>query len=551
MGAAAQFFERPVYPQNYFQWPVGAQKAIVANFGELRSNHFHMGLDCRTEQAVNKPIYAAAEGYVAKVKIEPWGFGRAIYVNHPNGYQTVYAHCNDFFPELEAYVKEQQYKQKKWEIFLDIPEGLFKVKKGQFIAYSGNTGGSMGPHLHFEIREAATDKVLNPLLFGIPITDKQAPDVLRLAVYDRTKSTYDQTPKIYPLTKVNGIYQPAGGAITAPSDKVSFAITAWDRYTGSTNQNGIFQAILFNNEKPVSGFQLNNIDYIETRYLNAHIDCKTKFNGGPWLQHLSKLPGLPQGFYKTDESNGVINLADGAARNIRIEVADANENYSNVKFTLKPGGAAKSITPFTGEKFGVSMVNIFERENIAFYLPAGMLYDSVNFSYKELPATAKGSPVYLLHNPGVPVHSYFTVKIKDNMLNMPSGKMVIKRSYGSKEDFKPAKYENGWYTAQFREFGFYQLIEDTSPPVITPIGFSNGMNASKSKSIRFKVTDDSEDLESFTATLNGEWLRFSNDKGKIFVYDFDEKCPAGENELIIEAVDMVGNKTVKTYKFTR
>ena len=525
--------------------------AIVANFGELRSNHFHMGLDARTERVENKPVYAAAEGYVKRVKIEPWGFGRAIYINHPNGYQTLYAHLNDFFPELENYVKEQQYKQRSWAVSLDIPEGLIKVKKGQFIANSGNTGGSMGPHLHFEIREAATDKVLNPLLFGFPIVDKQAPDVLRLAVYDRNKSTYDQTPKIYALTKVGNVYQPAGGAIVAPSDKVSFAITAWDRYTGSTNQNGIFQAVLYDNNKPVSGFQLDKIDYIETRYLNAHIDYKTKFNNGPWLQHLSKLPGLPQGFYKTDESNGVISISNGENRDIRIEVGDANENFSNVKFTLKPAVASPAATPFSGERFGVDMVNVFERPSISFYLPVGWLYDSVNFTYKEVSGGVNGRNSFLLHNPGVPVHKYFTVKIKDNIMNLPSDKMVIKRSYGSKTDFKAAKLENGWYRAEFREFGFFQLVEDLTPPVITPIGISNGANLSKAKGFRFRVTDDSEDLDSFTATLNGEWLRFSNDKGKVFVYNFDEKCPPGENELVVEAVDMVGNKTTRTYKFTR
>ncbi len=201
-----QFFNSKNYPQQYFQWPVGAKIALAANFGELRPNHYHMGLDCKTDQKVNLPIYAAASGYIARVKIEPFGFGRSISINHPNGFTTLYAHLNDFYPALENYIKDQQYKLHKWDVTIMIPENLFPVNKGDFIAYSGNTGGSQGPHLHFEIRDTKTDKVLNPLLFGFPIPDKIEPQILRLAVYDRNISTYEQSPKIYSLKKINGVY---------------------------------------------------------------------------------------------------------------------------------------------------------------------------------------------------------------------------------------------------------------------------------------------------------------------------------------------------------
>ena len=140
----AQYFAPKNYPQQYFQWPVGAKVGIAANFGELRPNHYHMGLDCKTDQRVNLPVYAAAEGYIARVKIDANGFGRSITINHPNGLSTLYAHLNDFYPELEKYVTEQQYKLKSWKVFIDIPANLLPVKQGQFIAYCGNTGGSQG-----------------------------------------------------------------------------------------------------------------------------------------------------------------------------------------------------------------------------------------------------------------------------------------------------------------------------------------------------------------------------------------------------------------------
>ena len=551
--ASAQFFPEKNYPQHYFQWPVSAAIGIVANFGELRPNHYHMGLDCRTDQKENRPVLAAANGYIAKVKIEPFGFGRCIYINHPNGLTTLYAHLNNFTPALEKYITEQQYKLRRWNIFIDIPVDLFKVNKGDFIAYSGSTGGSQGPHTHFEIRDTRTDKVLNPLLFGMPITDHIAPDILRLAVYDRTISTYEQTPKIYVLKKVNGIYTPAGGKIIMPSYKVSFAITAWDRYTGSTNHNGIYEAILFDNEKAVCGFQMDSISYDETRYLNAHIDYRTRSSGGPFLQHLSRLPGYNDGIYKSDGSDGVITLENENMHAIKILVSDANNNTSTVNFTIaKQGESAKKNdeTNIDKKEFHPGFINVFENNNISFYLPENCLYDSFTFMYKEI-SSATGKIIYQLHNPSVPLHTYFSIKIKDNFAVAGTGKIVMKRSFGSKEDYVKAIEENGWYKASFREFGNFQLMVDTIAPTVTPVGFRDGMNAAGLKRILFSVKDDTEEIKSFTALLDGNWLRFSNDKGRNFIYTLDEHCPAGAHELKITVTDQVGNITEKIYHFTR
>jgi hypothetical protein len=337
----AQIFTDKNYPQNYFSWPVIAKKGLVANFGELRPNHFHMGLDCRTDQVENKPVVAAADGWIAKVKIEPFGFGRCIYINHPNGLTTVYAHLNDFYPALETYVRQQQYLLQSWEVFLDIPPALFPVRKEQFIAYSGNTGGSQGPHTHFEIRETKTDKVLNPLLFGFPVVDRIAPDILRLAVYDRELSTMEQQPRLYPVRKKNGVYTILPKLLLTNSRKISFAITAFDRYTGSTNKNGIYQSELWVDQRPVCGFRLNEISYDDTRYLNAHIDYRLHEGGGPYVQHLSRLPGNPPGIYKAVAGDGVINIEDGAVHQVRILVKDVQGNVSVLQFDVQSSAPSK------------------------------------------------------------------------------------------------------------------------------------------------------------------------------------------------------------------
>jgi hypothetical protein len=550
VNASAQYFNTPSYNQHYYQWPVQATQAIVANFGELRPNHYHMGLDCRTEQVQNKRVLAAADGYIAKVKVEPWGFGRAIYINHPNGHTTLYAHLNDFNPALEKYVTDQQYLLKSWAVFLDIPANLFPVKQGDFIAFSGTTGGSQGPHVHFEIRDTKTDKVLNPLLMGFPIKDNIAPDILRLAVYDRTISTYEQTPKIYALKKVNGVYTPAGGNIKVNTPKVSFAITAYDRYTGSTNQNGIYEAVLYDNDKAISGFRMDSISYDETRYLNAHIDYRYKAAGGPYLQHLSRLPGNEGGIYKTDGSGGVINFESQKEHAIRIAVADPNGNTSTIQFTITSTGNSNTNSPFSGPVFHPGFVNVFENNDVQFYLNEKAVYDSFHFKYSKT-VDVTGRNIYQVHQPTVPLQNYFTLKIRADFFNHDTAKTVIRRSYAGKTDYVKAVFEKGWYKANFREFGSFQLVQDETPPTISPLGFSNGINAAKLSRIAFAVTDNTEEIKNFTALLDGKWLRFTNDKGRNFIYQFDERCPPGAHELQVTAEDQVGNMTTKTYNFTR
>ncbi len=555
---AAQLFSPKNYPVDYFEYPVIATKGLAANFGELRPNHYHMGLDCRTDQGQNKKIVAAADGYIAKVKIEPWGFGRAVYVNHPNGLTTLYAHLNNFYDGLEKYVKQQQYALKSWAVYLDIPANLFPVKKGDTIALSGNTGGSQGPHLHFEIRDTKTDKVLNPLLFGFGIPDTVAPDIVRLAVYDRNLSTYEQTPKLVQLKKAKGIYGTTPALIVVNTNKVSFGITATDRVTGSSNRNGIYEAVLYNDDKPITGFQIDNISYDETRYLNAHIDYKIRSRGGPFIEHLSGLPGYTNSIYKSTNDDGVIDLADANIHNIKIEVKDVNGNLSTVLFSLRRDTNYVETVKNTlaslrqPNEFHPGFINIYENNNISFYLPEKSLYDSMRFQYSET-IPKQGNAVYQLHNTSVPVQSYFPISIKAQTA-LP-GKMVMHRFANGRHDYAKAEAvmnveETGWYKASFREFGSFELLTDTTPPTITPIGFKNGMNCSKQSRIVFVVKDNTEEIK-FTATLDDNWLRFSNDKGSRFIYDFDEMCPAGEHELKIVAEDQVGNVVEKVYKFTR
>lgn len=530
-------------------YPVKSQAGLAANFGELRPNHYHMGLDCKTEKRENLPIVAAAAGYVSKVKIEPFGFGRAIYINHPNGFTTLYSHLNDFYPELEQYVRKQQYLQKSWKVFLDIPPGKFPVTKGQFIAFSGNTGGSQGPHLHFEIRDTETDKVLNPLLFGFPVTDNIPPDILRLAVYDRRKSTYEQSPKVIALKKDAGKYAPAGPSLLMNTDKVSFGITAFDRYSGSTNQNGIYKAVLYDNGKEMLRFRMNSITYDETRYLNAHIDYKTKLSGGPFIQHLSILPGSIRGIYEGSPTDGVIDIGDGEAHDIRIEVSDANGNKSVLQFSIRGTGQRPFINGNGANLFKPGHVNVFENEDVKFYLPENALYDSLHFNFSK---QRRGTDwVYQIHYPFVPVQEYFNLAIRPEKPFRDTGKVIMKWSHAGKEKFEKAVFDKGYYRTPFRNFGSFELFQDTLPPVIMPVGFREGMKMPPGGRLVFRIIDNSEELSSCNGYIDGTWILFSNDKGKTFIHNFDWNTGPGNHELRIEAEDKAGNRTERIYYFIK
>ena len=552
--SSAQVFSPKNYPQGYFRDPLAIPISLSGNFGELRPNHYHMGLDIKTMARVNLPVYAAADGYIARVKIEPAGFGRAIYINHPNGFTTLYAHLNEFFPQLELYVKQEQYRQKSWKVFLDLPPGLFPVKKGDFIAYSGTTGGSQAPHLHFEIRKTADDANLNPLLFGLPLADQIKPMILRLAVYDRNKSTYEQSPKLVPVKKTANGYVTVPSVITVNSEKISFAITAFDTHTGSTNLNGIYEAFLYDNDRLVEGFQIDNISYNDTRYVNANIDYRTRANGGSYLQHLSELPGYVNSIYTKTASNGVLDISDGSIHVIRIAVKDAYSNTSELNYSVRFSGSSVKATVPAGKMFYPLMVDISENDDCEFYMGENCLYDSVHIRYmRSLPSNAAIiSAVHTIGNTNIPLQDSFVVRIKPLQLITPGDRehIVMQRFAGGDKDVEKVEWQNTWASARFRDFGSFQLVLDKEPPVILPVGNISG-NLSRSAWIAFTVRDNLESFKNFRAELDGKWLRFTNDKGRTFIYRFDEMCPPGQHTLKITVEDEAGNSASREFQFTR
>lgn len=537
------------YPQGYFRNPLDIPIELAGNFGECRPNHFHSGIDIKTQSKENFKVYAAADGYISRIKMERGGFGHALYVTHPNGYTTLYAHLNDFIPAVQKHMKTKQYEKESWELDIQLDPSQFPVKKGQQIAWSGNTGGSTAPHLHFEIRDTKTEHPLNAQLFGFNVTDNISPKPTQIAIYDLTRSIYEQKPQILSLVN-KGIYTTANSIIKIHAPKAGLGINVFDYMNGSSNTLAFYTAEVYMDDMPAGKITLDDIGYDVTRYLHAYTDIKTKKNIGSWIQLMFKLPGNElDHIYEGFEQYG-LDISDGQTHDVRIVLKDVYGNSTDIKTALQYEPPA---TEFTCERMWMkaNQQNSFEHPNVKFTLDEAALYDDVCFQFSADTDIKNYSDRYQLHESSIPVHTYFTLYLKPNK-PVPfelRDKIVIMQSDGKDESGRAAKFgDEGWYSAKVRSFGKYWLVSDNTAPVIRSLQKSN--NLSTAKSISFTAKDDITSVKEFRAELDGKWLCFEK-RGSTYFYIFDEHCSKGKHTLVVTARDENDNVQTLKYSFTR
>ena len=548
-----------VYPTDYFRFPLNIAPSLAADFGDLRSNHYHMGLDLRTQQRENLAVVAAADGYVSHIRIEPYGYGRVIFITHPAGYTTLYAHLNTFFPELEAFVHRQQYATESWTQDIDLSPAQFPVKKNQFIAWSGNTGGSAGPHLHFEIRDSGLENGhnRNPLLFGLNIPDHTPPTLSRLAVFDRSQSIYESASRVFSLQKktVNGesFYTPAA-VVKVPYGKFCFGLDMQDK-TDNSFSLGVYKTVLYVDDSLRNSFKMEECLYDDSRYINAGIDYFAKYNGGNYMQLLSRLPGNKAPFFDSHAGNGVLQLEDDSIHNVEVEALDVAGNTSRLRFNIQrdknlsfahnemPGAAVETITP--NKSFS------FKNESVEIQLGANAVYDTLLLRYDISPAPKDAvSDLHSIGDYRLPVHSAYEVRIKPTALltdNLKKKTVMIKQS-GNNKDAQTCTWQGDWAMAKWRSFGKFYLQTDNIPPSVKPVNVKDKAVFVKDQKLVFDAKDDLGDLQSFNGYIDGRWVIFKQ-KDDRYTYNFDERCPPGEHTLLVKAIDLAGNETVYQCSF--
>lgn len=551
---AQQIFSTNKYPITDFRQPLDiSPPALAGSFGEIRSNHFHSGIDFRTNQREGYPVYAVADGYISRLRVQNSGFGQALYINHANGFTTVYGHLQRFAPKIATIVKNLEYEKKTFEIDEFPDASLIPVHKGEIIAWSGNRGSSGGPHLHFEIRDTKTEETINPQFFGIVIPDNIPPVIHGLYVYRLNGKTFNEsTPKqAITISGANGSYK-----ATAPislTGEVGFGIVVTDRHNGLSGTNGVYSIQLELDGKMVYTSALERFAFEDSKAINSHIDYPTYLNTKRSIQKSFVDPGNPLKIYSNLVNNGRINFNDGAQHQLRYIITDSKGNSSLLPFTVHAGSAPIAApTVAAGIIYPYNKVNEFNAEEVKVILPKGTLYNDLNFTYKKLPRPAGNawSAVHQIHNRYVPLHIGFDLWIKgDNLPENLRGKALIVNLNGSSQG---GSFDNGYVKATPKNFGSFYIAVDTIAPRIFPVNISEGKNMSGLSKIFFKISDNLSGIKSFNGYIDGKWALMEFDaKTATLWHSFDERTAAGRHTLELTVVDMKENTRNYTVNFSR
>ncbi len=551
--------EAASYPVDYFRDPLNIPIFLAGNFGECRPGHFHSGLDIKTLGKENEPVYAAADGYISRIKMDKGGFGHALYITHPNGYTTLYAHLNKFVPDVQAYMEHEQYDKQHWDVDMQLPPTQFPVKKGQQIAWSGNTGASTAPHLHFEIRDTRTEHPLNPQLFGLPLIDKIPPVPAEVTLF--SGNVYASPAIYFPVAARGEYYMPVrsdqggtsvtGDTILVPAGITGVGVNIDDFMDSSTNTITWYTAKLYMDDILQAQVTLDDIGYEETRYINAYIDYKSRQRLHKWVQCLFLLPGnqLTHIYSGLNKYKGRLDLTDNKVHKVTMIFTDARGNTSKVLFYVAPSQAAASIPVSGCTRFLAGKANKFSNDNVSFQLDERQLYDDICFTCKAAKGNAF-SEKYTLHTAEVPLHHYFDLLLKP-VKQIPAryvSKVVMRYTDGDDEDGRAAIADMGWYKAKVRNFGTYWLDIDTIPPAIKPLQRSHDL--SHAKELAFEVKEAMTSVKKFSGYIDGAWTCFEQ-HGDRFFYSFDAHCPKGKHKLVFRAEDENGNERVYHFNFTR
>ncbi len=525
--------------------PLHTRLELAANFGELRPDHFHMGIDIRTNGKENLPVYTIDEGYISRVLIEPHGYGKAVFVTHPNGITSLYAHLNRFTNDLESEVQKRQYAFESWQQDIYYPPEFFPVKKGELIAWSGNTGRSEGPHLHFELRDSKSGSHLNPALHGFSVNDNTPPVIKGLYWYDRRYSTYQADPVPIGITGKEGDYNSKRKIVKVSSPLVSLSISAEDRVDDSRFRYGIYRTQVWMDDRLIYDFRLDSLSEADAGYVNASIDYSSRLSKGLYLQHLARLPGNKISAIKSGD--GLIRLPDDSPHEVRVVITDLEKNTAVLQFVLQRGSydPVSNKLPEGARKLVPGKVNRVTSDFFDTEFSQETFYDSVTFFLKEKRSNNKlaASPLIILHNSRVPVHEAYKAKVKTFLREGDPlrQKTVMEFTGFKKKSVVKGKWEGNRMCGYFDELGTVQLIFDTIAPFIEAPGWRDGELFTQD-GIDVTVADNLGSVARFRGELDGRWVLFSQ-HGMRFRYQFDKYCRPGNHLLKIWATDVAGNQT--------
>ncbi|MDR2919525.1 MAG: M23 family metallopeptidase [Tannerella sp.] len=541
----AQTFHSP------FEFPL----YLSGNFGELRPNHFHSGIDFKTQGVEGKPVSAVRKGYVCRIVVSAWGYGNVVYLAHPDdGLKTVYAHLQRFTKEMAAYVKTKQYEQESFAVDLSFSPEQFPIDAGSLVGYGGNSGSSGGPHLHFEVRDLETDEPVDPLPFyKTKIKDTRSPQVRAIMAYPMERegvvNNSSQKQNIQLTTTKEG-KQSVSAKIEAWG-KIAFSINVDDFMDGTKNVYGVNElTMLVDNEEFFHSY-LDRFSLNDTRYINAWVDYEIWQNKRSFYTKIFVEPGNKLQFIKS-KNRGYIDIQEERPYHVIFELKDVYGNTNRISLNVQ--GKEQIIPSFNTDStsfFQWYTENRFGTKGMRLLIPRNSLYNDLYFRHDAEANTTYLSDIHILHDVPVPLHQKAQLSLylsQDSLVNKSQYGIISIRN--KRISWVGGTYRDGWIDGRISELGIgYAIATDTVPPKINPIENNKWV---EKKTISFKITDNLSGVESYRGEIDGQYVLFEMDGKKSLIrYAFDaERLPRGEHFLSLTVTDACGNESVYNSSFT-
>lgn len=537
-----------------FVLPIESYNGFAGTYGELRGNHFHCGLDMRTAGVTGKKIYAADEGYVSRITVSAWGFGNMIEVTHPSGYRTIYGHLLRFAPKYQKLVRDKQYREKSWNQAIDFPKDSLPVKKGEMIAYSGNSGSSGGPHLHFEVLDEEGTPVNLQLTDIYNLSDKTSP-LIRDVRFVGCASLYGAL-YTFPVPS-------AKDSITSVPRSFYVAIDAYDLMEGTNGKLAVYKYEVLVDSALVFTFTEGNIPYSTGRYIASLLDTPLRRSTSRYYVKTQVDPGNKLSERITAENEGIITLQDTSTHTVTVKVSDVYGNKTTADYSVKRVDSLfTSSVPFApkGEFMKWNAENVYTFDGLKVKIPEGALYRDGYIEivkekdlYKSAADIPAMSALWKIGDENVPLHKSMEIEMKASVPVGIKDKVLLAR-VGRNGYLSGAggSYNalTGVLTAKVGSFGKYCVTADILPPEVT-VKVKEGATV-KGSSIKITIKDKLSGIKSFNCEIDGHWVVAEHD-GKTSTLEiplYDAALSKGRvHHLTVTVTDNVGNKQVVKRSF--
>lgn len=551
-----------VITPGYFISPVKHDIKLAGTFCELRPNHFHTGIDIKSSAGVSGDnIYAIADGHVSRIGVSPKGYGYALYIDHPNGYTSVYGHLQSYNETIARYLLQEQTKQQRFDVQLYLDSTLLPIKKGQVIGIMGNTGSSNGAHLHFEIRETESELPVNPLLFGIKVNDIMAPGISYARIFDLDEEFNEYNSRNLMAGKRGPIFVPSlGDTVRTFSKLIGLGINTRDGQNGNWNKNGVYEIKLFVDDTLIYKIKMDSVGFEQTRMINAHLDYAEQKNKKNYVHKCFSMPGNVLRIIQGQRNKGVIRLETGKPKRVKFSIMDFNRNVSIMQFVvLKKEGDPGFKIPYFNYELPYNEKSIIVDNGVEITFPDRTFFNNQRFNFNVIEdrSAMTFSNIYNIGNSNVPILDFFTLMIRQNGLpeRLRNKAYIASCDSRNKESNWGGTWKGDWMVADIKSLGSYYITVDTIAPRVTPVIYN--ANMTRTSKIVFRIDDNilpagQTPLLNYKAYIDGQWIVMVYDlKTKLITYVFPRQFPKGSHTFKLEVYDAVGNIKVHESKFVK